>query len=135
MKRIFSLILSISILLLVTGSAYSGDKSKSNGQHNISYKIMKIKHRAKMGFTNHGRVSYLYTTDEHVGGLPPSEIGTVVVDKNSRLREIYTAVELYEHHHFDHDGDEALNIGTIFNQSDRLNRAETYVKIAQPIKH
>jgi len=135
MKHIFSIILTISILILFTGTAYSGGKSKTNVHHNMSYQIMKIKHRAKRGFTNHGRVSYTYTTDKHVGKNHSAATGTVLVGKRSRLREVYNAVELFGYHRFDHDGDEPLNIGTVTDQSGRLKRVETYVKIIKPIKY
>jgi len=135
MKRFFAIMITMSATMLLAGAAFAGEESKTQGCQNLSYQIMKIKHRANREFTNNGRVSYQYATDLYHNEIEPGDVGTLVIDKGSKIQNVYNAVELFERHHFQHNDNEPLNIGTVTDKSGNLKHVETYIKVVKPITY
>jgi hypothetical protein len=134
MKRYIPHILLLNAIIFFTGMAFADDGSEMHERQNISYQIMKIKHRANREFTNNGRVSYQYTTDTYVDQLDSFNYGAVVVDRRSKVQKVYNAVELFDRHHIEENKDQTVGIGTVSDYSGNLKQAETYVRIVKPIK-
>jgi len=72
-------------------SANAGEYTVSNSR----YQTLHIKQMAQRNFSNHGRVSYVYEEQEHsLYGSESTNIGAVQLERNSRIRELYIAVDL-----------------------------------------
>lgn len=62
---------------------------------NSRYQTLHIKQMAQQSFTNHGRVSYVYEEQEHsLYGSESTNIGAAQLEKKSRIRELYIAVDM-----------------------------------------
>ncbi len=86
------------IVLLITFSTGCLGVNSADAEYrssNTLYDTLHIKQMAKRNFTNNDRTKYVYV--EHKQSLFPGkalEIGAVQLEKNSKIRELYIAVDM-----------------------------------------
>jgi len=100
------------------------------------FEMMKIQQRAERGFTNRGRVMYKYVDDSSLAKEDPQNIGAIVLDRNSRVREVHVGIDIDKSLHFDKKGkSDTLRIGTVDAYGSRnLEKVNIHVDLEQPVK-
>lgn len=80
----------IAAVCCFTNSADADDRVQ-----NSLYQTLHIKQMAHRNFSNHGRTGYVYEEQQFsLYGSKSTSIGTVQLEKNSRIREMYIAVDM-----------------------------------------
>jgi len=99
------------------------------------FEMMKIKHRAKKGFTNNERAIYEYRDDNDIEAKAPQKIGNVEIGRNSHVREVYVGVNIHKHLRFNKNRREnTLNIGNVNSKKKSgLDKVLIRVKLDRPL--
>jgi hypothetical protein len=134
MKSIILISLLAFSHLIQANSLFAIENQKQNSL-NTKYEMIRIKQRSQMGFTNNGQSIYGYFTDADIEGLPPSEIGSLELEKGSMIRNANIGVDLRKSHEFKGAEGEPLRIGTITDHSGNLSGAKIIVNSARQIEY
>jgi hypothetical protein len=83
-------------LSIITAVCCFSNSADAEGRISTSrYQTLHIKQMAHRNFSNHGRTGYVYEEQQYsLYGSKSISIGTVQLEKNSRIREMYIAVDM-----------------------------------------
>ncbi len=100
------------------------------------WEMLKIKHRAKRGFDNNGRVIYRYVDDQTVDQEMPNNIGSVRLDRRGAVREVHIGVDLNRAPELQtHQPGQVLSIGNVdANGCRSVRKVNIIVDMEEPIK-
>jgi len=121
------------LIMVIIGVAAENSAEAGDQSNNTHYQIMRIKHRAQMGFDNNGNSVYKYISDKDIPN--GNHIGQYAVPQGSSVREVHLGVDLRQRVKIVNQNNGAsLKIGSITNGK-QLKKARINVRVTGPIKY